>query len=797
MPQYPKSMFNKKLLFACILTGCSLFAAAQNELALQNLEQQFTKYQQQTPQEKVFVHTGKDFLLAGEILWFKVYAADAYSNKPTELSKVAYVEVIDADKKPVLQAKIKLEGGSGSGSFHLPTSIRSGNYTLRSYTGWMRNFSPELYFIKPVTIVNTFKDLGLKAKTDSAQYDMRLFPEGGNLVGNVQSKVAFRIIDRFGKGVDCSGKIVDQAGNTVTTFKPARFGIGSFNLTPVPGTNYTAVAEVGGKTVTQQLPEVYSQGYVMHADDADSQLNITVTGSNTYSTVFLLVSTGASLKTAEAKQLQNGKTVFSVDKAKLGDGITHFTVFNDQSKPVCERLYFKRPEQKLLVDIQADQQEYAQRKKTTVSINAKDETGVPQIADMSISVYRLDSLQVLSQQNIMSYLLLNADLRGTIESPDYYLTNSDAAANEALDNLMLTHGWSRFKWDDILQGKTAFDYLPEYEGHLITAKITDKKTGQPAAGIVGYLSVPGKNFKLAVAKSNRNGIVQFNVRDFIGGDEIILQTDQSKDSAYRIDIFNPFSEKFGTSATGAFSLSENMQGLLVQHSIYTQAQNIYHGEKTRQFYTADIDTLPFYGRPTNTYMLDDYVRFTTMEEVLREYIPEIAPRKQRNGFAIKVDDQPHNLYFEDNPLVMVDGVPFFNMDTVIALNPLKIRKLEVVAQKYYYGPLVLEGIVSYSTYKGDLDGIQIDPSSLVVEYDGMQLQREFYSPKYNNPSSSSTRLPDFRDVLYWSPDVKTGKDGKAQATFYTSDVPGTYAIIVQGITANGRAGSGMYTVTVK
>lgn len=790
-------MFIKKLLPACVLAGCSLLAAAQNELALQNLQQQFTKYQQQNPQEKVFVHTAKNFLLAGEILWFKVYAADANSNKPTELSKVAYVEVVDADKKPVLQAKIKLDGGSGSGSFHLPTSIRSGNYTLRSYTGWMRNFSPELYFTTPVTIVNTFKDLGLKAKTDSAQYDMRLFPEGGNLVSNMQSKVAFRIIDKSGKGVNCSGKIVDQSGNAVTAFKPERFGIGSFSFIPAAGSTYTAVAVVDGKTITQQLPEVFSQGYVMHADDAGNQVNITVTGSNAYSTVFLLVNTGDNIKSAEAKQLQNGKTVFTIDKAKLGDGITHFTVFSDQLKPVCERLYFKRPDQKLFVDVTADQQEYAKRKKVIVSVNAKDEAGSPQLADMSITAYRLDSLQALPQQNIMSYLLLNADLRGTIESPDYYFTNTDAAANAALDNLMLTHGWSRFRWDDVLQNKSTFDYLPEYEGHLVTARITNKKTGQPAANIIGYLSVPGKNFKLAVSKSNSNGIVQFNVRDFVGGDEIILQTDQTKDSAYRIDMFNAFSEKFGTTMPATFSLSENMQPLLVQHSIYAQAQNIYPGDKTRQFYTADIDTLPFYGPPSKTYMLDDYTRFTTMEEVLREYIPEIAPRKQRNGFAIKVVDATHNLFFDENPLVMVDGVPFFNMDTVIGLNPLKIRKLEVVAQKYYYGPLVLDGIISYSTYKGDLEGVQIDPASLVVEYDGLQLQREFYSPKYDNPSASSTRLPDFREVLYWSPNFKTGKDGKAQATFFTSDVAGTYAVIVQGLTASGRAGSGMYTVTVK
>jgi len=797
--KYFNGMAGTKTILCCLLLCCRLAASAQNDAALQNLQQQFNNYQQQAPQEKIFVHTDKDFLVAGEILWFKVYAVNAYTNNPTSLSKVAYVEVLDADKKAVLQAKVKLDNGSGNGSFQLSTSVKSGNYTVRAYTGWMKNFSADLYFIKPVTIVNPFRGLDVKQNADSikvVQYDMRLFPEGGNLVGGMQSKVAFRIIDQFGRGVNCDGKIVDQAGQAVTSFKPARFGIGSFTFTPAAGNTYTAIATIGSQTIKQTLPQVYSQGYVMHVDDAGSQVNISVNSTGGFTPVFMLVNSGRDIKSAEVKALQNGKATFTVDKAQLGEGITHFTIFNDQQKPVCERLYFKRPAGKLAIGVQADQQQYTTRKKGAISINVSDEGGAPQMADMSVAVYRLDSLQGLPQQDIFTYLLLNADLKGTIENPAYYFTNTGAAVDEALDNLMLTHGWSRYKWDDILQNKTALDYAPEFEGHIVTGRITDKRTGQPAPGILAYLSVPGKTFKLAAAKSNSNGVLRFNMKDFVGGSEVILQTDQVKDSSYRIDINNPFSEKAGTVSEGSFAMSEKMQDLLLQHSINTQVQNAYLGEKNQQFFS-DIDTLPFYGRSNKAYMLDDYVRFNTMEEVLREYVSEVAPRRQHGGWLVKVVDDPRNAYFEDNALVMVDGVPFFNMDTVLAFNPLKMRRLEVVTHKYLYGPLTLSGIVSYTTYKGDLEGVQLDPASLVLEYDGLQLQREFYTPKYDNPAAVGSRLPDFRDVLYWSPDVKTGVTGKTQASFYTSDLPGTYAIIVQGLTANGKMGSGVYTITVK
>jgi hypothetical protein len=789
----------KILLWGCFALFSAATVCAQDGNTVNNLQQQFNNYQQQAAQEKIYVHIDKDFFTAGEILWFKAYAVNAATLTPTTISKVAYIEVLDAAKKPVLQAKIKLTAGSGNGSFQLPVSMRSGNYQVRAYTNWMKNFSADLYYTQGITIINTLKNLDRQPNVDSARYDLQFFPEGGNLVAGIKSRVALRITNQFGKGVDCSGSILDAAGNTVTNFKTLRFGIGSFSFTPLAGA-YTAIVTVGGKTIKQTLPAVASQGYVIQVEEAgNNTINATVFSANQTGAVYLLVTNGSGIKTATGRQLQDGKAVFNLNKATLGDGITHFTVFDGQAHPVCERLYFKKPASYLRINAKAAQEEYAERTKTTIEIEAAGEAGAPQSADMSMSVYRIDSLQPWYNQGITGSLLLSTDLRGTIEEPGYYFTANDAETNEALDNLMLTHGWSRYNWKDIEQNnKPVFEYLPEYEGHIVTARITDKKTAQPAPNILAYLSSPGKNFKFAIARSNDAGIAHFNVPDFIGGDAVILQTNQMEDSNYRIDIINPFSEKYTAASPAPLSVSENLQGLLVQHSINTQVQNAYYSEKNKQFFASVADTLPFFGRPSNSYLLDDYTRFTTMEEVLREYIPEIAVRKHRDNFVLKVIDDGHLLYFDDNPLVLVDGVPFFNMDTVISFNPLKIKKLDVVTRKYYLGSNAYNGIVSYSTYKNDMEGIPLDPASLVLEYEGMQLQREFYAPVYDTPNDVNARLPDFRELLAWKPDLKTdAATGKTQATFYTSDLPGKYAVVIQGLTPDGKPGSKTFFIQVK
>ncbi len=153
--------------------------------------------------------------------------------------------------------------------------------------------------------------------------------------------------------------------------------------------------------------------------------------------------------------------------------------------------------------------------------------------------------------------------------------------------------------------------------------------------------------------------------------------------------------------------------------------------------------------------------------------------------------------FDKDPLILLDGVPVFDVDKIMAYDPLKVQKLEVVASKYIWGPIVADGIVSYTTYKGDLPGYSLDPHDVILDYDGLQKQRIFYSPQYATEKEQQSRLPDFRDVLYWSPDVNTDAQGKGHLSFYTGDVPGKYLVELQGISGNGDAGSESFIFNVE
>ncbi len=786
------------LVAVLLMICCRLLGQSES---LNYLQSRLIQYHQQVLVEKIFVHTDKSFYLAGEVIWFKVYDVDGSSNKPLDLSKLAYVEIVNADQKPLLQAKIALKNGSGQGSFFLPVSAISGNYTIRAYTNWMKNFSSDFFFTKNITIVNVFKKLPPQGPVKAKGYDIQFFPEGGNLVNGLESKVGFRVVDASGNGINFSGTLVDQNNNTVASFRPLVFGLGHFSFTPVRNSSYKAIIKLdSNNVVVGDFPATFDQGEVMDLENrGDGKLTVAVSSNNRAVSpyVYLLVHGRQAIQSAQAAVFEEGKAIFQVDRASLPEGVSIFTVFDGARQPVCERLYFKRPSAADL-DANSDQQQYGTRRRVKINIQVHGQDAKARQADLSMSVYRVDSLQPAEDPDMMAYLWLNAELGGTIESPGFYVQDSSGQIEEATDNLMLTQGWRRIRWEDVLQDKKpSFEYVPEYEGHIIQGSITDKRSGSPLSGMTTYVSVPGYKFQFATAVSNPKGQFHFDVQHFFGPSEIVVQADNQKDTNYRIDIQNPFSEKFSSRTVPTFNLPSYYADDLRARSLSVQVQNVYLSDSLQKFQGMVLaDSSVFYGEPDHKYFLDEYTRFITMEEVVREYVSEVNLRKRREQFHFTLVNGPHHTFFDEDPLVLLDGVPVLNADKIIAFDPLKVKKIEVVNRQYFLGPAVFSGILSFYTYQGDLAGFQLDPNALVLEYDGVQLQREFYTPVYETANQLSSRIPDYRDVLYWSGDLSPDADGRRQLSFYTSDRPGTYQVVIQGMTSSGQVAAKSFSFTV-
>ena len=798
-------MYNSLVgLVAAFLLMVSLKAAGQkNELAfLQNSVENYTK---NNLQEKLYVHTDKNFYVANEICWFKIYNVDAIFNKPLNISKVAYVELIDNNNKAVWQEKIALTEGTGNGSILIPNAITTGNYTLRAYTNWMKNFNASFFFEKKISILNPSLTQENNYTPSKENYSIQIFPEGGNLVAGQLAKVAFKIADQFGKGIQAKGYLLNEKGDTITKCNTSSLGIGSmgmgsFTFTPQSNQGYSlSLTTNDDKIINQKLPNIFEKGYTLSINnsgaesslnDNTSTINISIAGVQFENTsIYLLVHSRGIVSHTAAGQIKNGSCNLAIDKSTLNEGINIFTLFNQAKEPVCERLYFSYPKNVLETSLEIESPILEKRRKVNLQISTKQRGNTFfTAANASMAVYKIDSIQSLDDNNIQNYIWLNSDLVGRIENPGTYFQNVNNNTLLAMDQLMLVNGWRRFKWENVLANATpSFKYLPEYAGSIITGKMVQKGTTTPAKEITGFIAMPSKNTLFKAGISGENGNIKFEFPQLYNDGQLILQADSSKYNAHKIEIDNPFYvSKNNSQLIEPIMLPKLNKEIIQQLNSSIEIQNHFKADYLNRFQSPIVDSNAFYYKPDYTYYLDLYARFTTMEEVIREYVTPLSLSKNEGRFQLAIYDNQNKRFFDKAPLVLLDGVPILNMDKFIEYDPLKIRKLEVVSRTYFSGNMAFNGIANFITYNGKMEGYELDPRATLIDYKGLQIQREFMAPVYENQAQIDSRSPDFRHLLHWSANINTSTKGKINTSFYTSDLAGKYAIVVQGISKQGQ-----------
>ena len=745
-------------------------------------------------QEKVYVHASKDVLQAGELLWFKVYCLNATSHQPLNLSKVAYLEILDGDNHAVAQAKIGMQHGEGSGAFYIPAHLASGNYKLRAYTNWMKNADPGFYFEKKLTILN-INHMATGRDSIAPGMDIQFFPEGGHLVSGLRSRLAFKGVDEHGQPLQFTGMIL-SGEDTLINFAPNHAGMGQLDFRPEAGKNYTARIHAGNRDTTIALPEVNAQGMVMRVTRTGQQVQVDVEAAGMASqNVYLLAHSRSSVKINQQATLSNGLARFSFNETELGEGISHLTLFNQAGQPLSERLLFRRPERTLSLNLGTDKSNYGLRDKISLSLERGmaddlDTTGI------SLSVYKIDSLQAAPATSILHYLYLNSELRGYVHDPAFYFEPGPEAARAA-DDLMLTQGWRRFNWKNLIAGQDEeYPFPPELRGHFITGKVLEKETNQPVGGIPVFLSAPAAITQFYPAHSNPRGLLRFEMNNFFGGSVVIAQVGALvPDSQYQVVLDDPFSKSFSAIKIPEFQAPVKNPETLLKDAMSVQVQNSFHAQRMNALsYPAFTDTASFYQDATLSYQLDQYTRFRTVEEVLREYVAYVNVRRRSGQVELPMIDISATGYLPGQPLMLLDGVRIYDNNKFFELDPDKLKSIDVIPRRYIFGSFLFNGIINWKSRTPSLTDYHLAGNALVQEYEGLLPERTFYAPVYDSAEKMASRLPDYRQLLLWNPAVQLTGSHKVSLDFYTSDIPGKYIIVAEGLSQKGVAGSALLEI---
>ena len=175
-----------------------------------------------------------------------------------------------------------------------------------------------------------------------------------------------------------------------------------------------------------------------------------------------------------------------------------------------------------------------------------------------------------------------------------------------------------------------------------------------------------------------------------------------------------------------------------------------------------------------------------MQEVFFELLPGIIIRPVKSGYEMRITNPLTGVFYAEPPLVMIDGIIINDLNVLADLDPELVEKIEVVKTPYLTGNLILHGIVNVITKTGDFSAVSMPEYAVMLPYKVVEEVPTFMAPDYSSPETVMNRIPDLRNTLYWNPLVKTNAAGEAVLDFLTSDLPGKYLIVVNGISGSGE-----------
>lgn len=807
--------------------------------------QKLQRYLEKRIQEKLYIQTDKPFYSPGEILWYKLYALDATSHIPSTLSQVVYVELYDSLENILGQHTLKIADGGAAGDFKLPEDISPGTLQLRAYSNYQRNFDADFIFTTPIKILDNSGSFstdiadGKSVLTTSDQaaqtqkltgLNIEFFPEGGQLIQDLSSVVAIRSQTNDGLRVSLEGKIYDQQNNFVALFKTNDQGLGLTHFKPMTGKKYQAKVTVGNTNYQFDLPDSRPKGFTLHATYRQRNIEIKVESNLPTGTKdAFIIGHIRGIPVVKIDVPTEGGKGFKAHLNTQGfpAGILNLTLFNGSGQAECERLFFI-PQDHLAVNIQLQDNEVGLRQKISGSFTLSDTSRAPIYANLNLRVIDGNIFDTLPAKSLMSYMLVESDLPALSEKVNQLITSGKSADQAQMDMIMLTYGWRRFTWKDVLGNVSArINYYPE-SGFTVSGQITkfwDNQKPQPAKVMLSSINA-GYAFYSQITKEDGKFIfTDIDIPDstamFVQAGKIKL-TEKEKGSRKKNTDENPFEITtnrtvnivldqptrpeyyFGRRSPDLYAnpnllnkyRNESIRMRIVRQSydtMFIEADEIVISARRRYRDILKESGLVNYAQPSQRLILDSIPGATfasTVFDILQSRVPGLRVIRTSYGAAPQVffGSSTSLAGTGREPLFMLDGA-YVDKEIINTIPTSNVYAIDILNHSAA-GFLGMQGsngaIAIYTRSATGMYSEAGEETAGIINFNhpGYYQAREFAAPVYDKPKPEDY-IPDFRTTLYWNPVIITDQN-PSEFSFYTCDKSGTYLIFVEGVTADGR-----------
>ena len=587
------------------------------------------------------------------------------------------------------------------------------------------------------------------------------FPEGGDLVSGIQTKLAFKAVNSNGEPVDVKGTLFED-NTPLLEFRSIHAGMGSFGFIPDTSKKYFIRLSEPAIDSTFLLPKIYPYGITLQLIGQDKEsLSFKVSqnaGLNQEDIYFRVQCRGVVYGMTTAKLSKELK--IKLPLAGLPQGIAEITLFNSSLIPVAERLVYINCNSKLNITTELSKEIYATRGKATLKIKVRDKNGQPVVANLGVTVFDKLYQNPADSNNILAHFYLSTQLKGRIYNPSFYFSSSSKSLDEALDLLMLTQGWRKYVWDEENLNKFR-EPLQQIIFDGIRGEVTTTKKLMKTHSEQGFVMAfsPNKDKKSILIPADSTGLFTVSPDHLkVWADNYIyLKPLASPNSMANIKLSDPF---------------ENINLLI----------------KGDEFIYPVPVLLPEIQAPSN---------FSTpgSDLISIKEVTILGQKKNilRNKYLGMMDSlaKLDIIHANDDDYVCYKGI--LNCPNHLG----DARNTKPIEGKIY--TVYKDGNWTSEIYKlpssvfTEEELLKMNNLSRVKAYYG---NREFYKPNYDQ-DTEDVIIPDFRNTLLWEPEVITDEKGEATLSFFCSDINTDFVGRIEGVGGEGLLGMGYFKFNVR
>ncbi len=531
--------------------------------------------------------------------------------------------------------------------------------------------------------------------------------------------------------------------------------------------------------------------------DQSGNIRLIINSTSSYraltgNTLFLFVQTNGLINLNKSVSLPADSTVITIPGSILPPGINHLTLFSLAGRPVMEKLIFTPGEviatpeidiasvvgtrQEIKADIENIFPDYS-FKKLSISVHAAGERTFPGMVD---------------------YMVFGSEF-GQIPD-ELYKALSDRISPDSVSMLIEGLKSSWIDWNVILSGKyPETRYGRETSAHSVYGRLLNRTTQAPDPGQVLFLSVPGKKAVFNYATTDQDGYFSFKVPVDQNYRDLVIQPENSeRNNSIRLE--SPFPEKYPVLEPPGNEMAVYQPATSSVQAINYQVMKIYGSEQLSDN-EAPVSFTPsdyrFYGKPDIELVLEDYIKLPLMYEVFFELMPGVFMKEKKGVYDISVFDPVENRPFEKPPLLFVDGVVVKDPGVIAGLDPELVERIDAIKSRYFVGEYLILGLVNVITKAGDFSNVPLPEQAIRLSYQTFGQVKAFSAADYTDKLKRESRIPDFRNTLYWNPYVTNGNNGNALVRFWASDFRSDFLIVVEGVTNSGKVISARKVFTVE